>query len=134
MDNLDHVTGPRTPTVPYGHPDLLVQRAVGLGILDREDEQPYIDIRLGRRAIEPVAARLGITVDALRMRLGRIDTRLADALAKGLLTGVTSQQTTDELTHQAVHRSATRTGRAAISRHIANQRSVSAAAAAALAA
>lgn len=129
VDNVDHLTGPRTPTVPYGHPDLLVQRAVGLGILDREDEQPYIDVRLGRRAIEPVAARLGITVDALRMRLGRIDTRLADALARGLLTGVTSQQTTDELAHQAVHRSATRTGLAAVGRRIADQRPVSAPAA-----
>ncbi|WP_328421631.1 hypothetical protein OG470_06175 [Micromonospora sp. NBC_00389] len=128
VDNVDHVTGPRTPTVPYGHPDLLVQRAVGLGILDREDEQPYIDIRLGRRAIEPVAARLGITVDALRMRLGRIDTRLADALAKGLLTGVTSQQTADELAYQAVHRLATRTGLAAVSRRIVDQVPLSAAA------
>ncbi|GAA4574350.1 hypothetical protein GCM10023176_41230 [Micromonospora coerulea] len=128
VDNVDHVTGPRTPTVPYGHPDLLVQRAVGLGILDREDEQPYIDVRLGRRAIEPVAARLGITVDALRMRLGRIDTRLADALAKGLLTGVTSQQAADELAYQAVHRLATRTGLAAVSRRIVDQVPVSAAA------
>ena len=40
VDNVDHITGPRTPTVPYGHPDLLVQRAVGLGILDREDDSP----------------------------------------------------------------------------------------------
>ncbi|MGS2620107.1 hypothetical protein ACVCAH_37425 [Micromonospora sp. LZ34] len=134
VDNVDHITGPRTPAMPYGHPqdawggqgqDLLVQRAVGLGILDQEDEQPYIDIRLGRRAIEPVAARLGITLDALRMRLGRIDTRLADALAKGLLTGVTSQQTADELAHEAVHRSATRTGLAAVSGRIADQAPVS---------
>ncbi|MGQ5261040.1 hypothetical protein ACTWLT_09820 [Micromonospora sp. ZYX-F-536] len=121
VDNVDHVTGPRTPTLPYGHPDLLIQRAVGLGILDREDEQPYIDIRLGRRAIEPVAARLGITVDALRMRLGRIDTRLTDALASGLLTGVTSQQAARELAGQAEHRAATRTGRATASRRTASK-------------
>ncbi|MBQ0905452.1 hypothetical protein [Micromonospora sp. U21] len=121
VDNVDHIPGPRTPAMPYGHPDLLVQRAVGLGILDREDEQPYIEIRLGRRAIEPVAARLGITVDALRMRLGRIDTRLADALARGLLTGVTSQQAADELAYQAVHRLATRTGLAADSRRTVDQ-------------
>src|SRR5258708_718975 len=75
VDDVEHVTGPRTPKVPYGPPDLLVTRAVGLGILDPEDEHPYIDVRLGRRAVEPIAARLGITVDALRMRLGRIDTR-----------------------------------------------------------
>ncbi|WP_241562948.1 hypothetical protein [Micromonospora costi] len=104
------------PTDAAGNPPtagrLLVRRAVGLGILDQEDEQPYIDIRLGRRPIEPAAARLGITVDALCMRLGRIDTRLADALAAGLLTGVTSQQAADEPAHQAGHRLATRTGRA----------------------
>jgi DNA-directed RNA polymerase specialized sigma24 family protein len=108
VDNIDHVTGPRTPTVPYGHPDLLVHRAVTLGLLNPEDEQPYIDIRLGRRAIEPIAARLGITVDALRMRLGRIDTRIADALADGLLTGVASPEATSQHAAQARHRAATR--------------------------
>ena len=73
-----------------------------------EDERPYIDVRLGRRAVEPIAARLGITVDALRMRLGRIDTRLADALAEGLLTGVASPHTTVRHAAQARHRAATR--------------------------
>jgi hypothetical protein len=129
VDNVEHLTGPRTPTVPYGHPDLLVRRAVGLGILDREDEQPYIDIRLGRRAIEPVAARLGVTVDALRMRLGRIDTRIADALASGLLTGITSPQATRDIVERAAHRAATRTGRAATSRRAVRQSPTPAAAA-----
>jgi hypothetical protein len=94
--------------VPYGHPDLLVARAVGLGLLDACDEQPYIDIRLGRRAIEPIAARLGITVDALRMRLGRIDDRIAAALASGLLTGVASPQAAREQGAAVRHRAATR--------------------------
>jgi hypothetical protein len=55
--------------------------AVTLGILDPEDEQAYIDVRLGRRAIEPIAAAVGVSVDALRMRLSRIDSRIAEALA-----------------------------------------------------
>ncbi|MFD0784943.1 hypothetical protein ACFQZ8_13635 [Micromonospora azadirachtae] len=76
VEDVEHITGPRIPQVPYGHPDVLVNRAVRLGILDPGDEQPYIDVRLGRRAIEPIAARLGITSDALRMRLARIDTRI----------------------------------------------------------
>ncbi len=108
VDNVEHVTGPRPPHVPYGHPDLLVHRAVGLGLLDAGDEQPYIDIRLGRRAIEPIAARLDITVDALRMRLGRIDDRIADALTAGLLTGVASPQAADTNAARARHRAATR--------------------------
>jgi hypothetical protein len=112
VDDVEHLTGPRTPTLPYGHPDLLVQRAVGLGILDKVDQEPYIDIRLGRRAIEPIAARLGITVDALRMRLERIDVRIADALASGLLTGVASPQAAKDLAAKAEHRAKTRAGRA----------------------
>jgi DNA-directed RNA polymerase specialized sigma24 family protein len=103
-----HTAGPRAPKPPYGHPDLLVRRAVVLGLVDAEDEQPYIDVRLGRRAIEPIAATLGISVDALRMRLGRIDTRLAQALADGLLTGIPSAQAARAIATQAGHRTATR--------------------------
>jgi hypothetical protein len=112
VENVDHVAGPHTPTIPYGHPDLLIHRAVGLGILDHEDAQPYIDIRLGRSAVEPIAARLGITADALRRRLQRIDPRIADALATGALTGITSAQTAEVITEQAKHRAATRAGMA----------------------
>jgi hypothetical protein len=61
-----------------------VRRAVALGILDEVDEQPYFDVRLGRRAIEPIAVRLGVSVDAMRMCLGPIEPRIADALAAGL--------------------------------------------------
>jgi hypothetical protein len=112
VEDVDHVTGPRTPKLPYGHPDLLVQRAVRLGILDKVDQEPYIDLRLGRRAIEPIAARLGITVDALRMRAERIDARIAGALASGLLTGVASPQAAKDLAATAEHRAKTRAGRA----------------------
>lgn len=113
VDDVEHVVGPRTPTVPYGHPDLLVQRAVGLGLLDACDEQPYIDLRLGRRAIEPIAASMGITVDALRMRARRIDERIARALASGLLTGVASPQAAKRLAASTKHRANTRAARAA---------------------
>ncbi|MCW3818611.1 hypothetical protein ONA91_29650 [Micromonospora sp. DR5-3] len=112
VDDVERIVGPRTPTVPYGHPDLLVQRAVGLGLLDACDEQPYIDLRLGRRAIEPIAAAMGITVDALRMRARRIDQRIAHALASGLLTGVASPQAAAQLAATATHRKRTRAARA----------------------
>jgi hypothetical protein len=111
VEDLEHVTGPRTPKRPYGHPDLLVRRAVQLGIVDACDEQPYIDLRLGRRAVEPIAARLGIATDTLRRRVERIDERIADALAEGMLTEVTSRQARDELAGKAQRRQRIRAGR-----------------------
>jgi DNA-directed RNA polymerase specialized sigma24 family protein len=117
VEDIEHFApGPRAPRVPYGHPDLLVRRAVTLGILDPEDEQAYIDVRLGYRAIEPIAAANGVSVDALRMRLSRIDSRIADALADGLLTGVASPETVAQLRLQAEQRGQRRAGRAAAAR------------------
>ena len=112
VDNVEHVTGPRTPKRPYGHPDLLVRRAVELGIVDPADEQAYIDLRLGRRAVEPIAARLGLQVDTLRRRIERIDARVADALESGLLSEATSPQTREELDREAKRRRNIRAGRA----------------------
>ncbi|MDG4803581.1 hypothetical protein [Micromonospora sp. WMMD980] len=108
VEDVERVTGPRTPRVPYGHPDVLVRRAVRLGILDADDEQAYIDVRLGRRAMDPIAARMGISTDALRMRLGRIDTRLAEALASGILTGAVSPQAAEALAARAERRASLR--------------------------
>lgn len=124
VEDIEHIAaGPRTPKVPYGHPDLLVRRAVTLGILDPEDEQAYIDVRLGRRAIEPIAAAIGISVDALRMRLSRIDGRIAEALADGLLTGVASPETRAQLRMRAQQRGQRRAGRAAAARRRAARKS-----------
>ncbi|MFC8845806.1 MULTISPECIES: hypothetical protein [unclassified Micromonospora] len=117
VEDIEHVAaGPRTPKAPYGHPDLLVRRAVTLGVLDPEDEQAYIDVRLGHRAIEPVADANGVSVDALRMRLSRIDSRIAEALAEGLLTGVVSPQTLTRLRLRAGQRGQRRAGRATAAR------------------
>ncbi|TNH22188.1 hypothetical protein FHG89_29745 [Micromonospora orduensis] len=113
VEDIEHVIGPRTPHVPYGHPDLLVRRAARLGLLEDCDLDAYIDLRLGRRSIEPIAGRLGITVDALRKRVAGIDERLADALGKGLLTGVVSPEARAYLRKQSVHRTRTRAGRVA---------------------
>ncbi|MBF9132755.1 hypothetical protein I0C86_27925 [Plantactinospora sp. S1510] len=129
VEDIEHVTpGSRTPQVPYGHPDLLVRRAVNLGILDPEDEQAYIDVRLGHRAIEPIAAASGVDVDALRMRLTRIDSRIAEALADGLLTGVASPETLARLRMRAERRGLQRAGRAAATRREAAREHAAAAA------
>ncbi|MEV8504526.1 hypothetical protein AB0368_06795 [Actinoplanes sp. NPDC051475] len=79
------VAGPRAPRLPYEHEDLLVQRAVSLGLVDGRDAQSWIAVRLGRRDPDVIAARLGVGRDALRMRLTRTDRRLADALRSGVL-------------------------------------------------
>ncbi len=112
VDDVEHVTGPRTPRVPYGHPDLLVQRATRIGVVDPADEQPYIEVRLGGKPIEPIADRLGISVDALRMRLGRIDTRLAAALAAGALSDAVAPEAARAMVAAAGRRAAIRAGRA----------------------
>ncbi|MGC4804993.1 hypothetical protein [Micromonospora sp. DT233] len=112
VENIEHVAGSRTPKVPYGHPDLLVRRAGTMRVIDEADVQPWIEVRLGRRAPEPIAARLGITVDALRMRLARADERLARAVADGSLTEVTSIEVVKRSAGQAARRSSIRAGRA----------------------
>ncbi|MFC0532119.1 hypothetical protein [Phytohabitans kaempferiae] len=108
--------GPRIPKRPYGHPDLLVERANQLGLIDDEDTQPYIDIRLGHRAPEPIAAAHGLSVDALRMRLMRADARIAAALANGELTGTLSPEAAEQIAKQAEHRDAIRAAAAAARR------------------
>lgn len=114
VEDLDAFeAGPRSPQRPWGHPDLLVRRAVELGLLDDVDEQPYIDTRLDRRAIEPIAVRLGVTADSLRMRLRRIDARLARALADGVLTGTISAQAREALAAHAEQRQLSRAARTA---------------------
>jgi hypothetical protein len=111
--DLEQVVGPRTPHRPYGHPDLLVRRAVQLGIVDPDDEQAWIDLRLGHRAVEPIAARLGVEVDTLRRRLQRLDDRIVEALADGLLTEVASPRVRHDLARSARRRAHIRAARAA---------------------
>jgi hypothetical protein len=113
VEDIDHVVaGSRTPKVPYGHPDLLVRRAGMLRIIDEADVRPWIEIRLGRRSPEPIAARLGITVDALRMRLARADERLARAVADGSLTEITATEVVARTAAAAKRRTSIRAGRA----------------------
>ncbi|WP_411970751.1 hypothetical protein [Micromonospora peucetia] len=58
MEDIEYGSpGPRTPRVLYGHPDILVRRAVTLGILDPEDEQAYIDVRPGTGRSNPAPPR-----------------------------------------------------------------------------
>ncbi len=111
VEDVDTARG-REPRRPYGHPDLLVARAAALGVIDTQDAELFIEVRLARRAVEPLAAAAGLSADAVRMRVARAGARLADAVSCGLLSGVVSTHTAERLAAQATHRASTRTGKA----------------------
>jgi hypothetical protein len=71
---------------------------------------PWIEIRLGRRAPEPIAARLGVNVDALRMQLARADERLVAALERASLSDLVSHEAGKELAGRAHPRDRSRAG------------------------
>lgn len=115
VDDIEHaVPGPRLPKLPYGHPDLLVERAATLGLIDAEDVQPWIDTRLARHSVPRIAGELGLPADLLRMRLSRADTRIAQAVTTGLLSGTVSPDTAIELRERAAERGKIRAAKAAV--------------------
>lgn len=113
VPDIERVATSCLPRVPYGHPDLLVYRAQALGILDGQDVEPYIAVRLGHRVLELIAEARRIDPDVLRMRLNRADARLAEALASGAITGTCSPDTLRELARRRNLRAKTRAGKAA---------------------
>jgi hypothetical protein len=84
----------RSPTRPYGHPDLLLGRAAQLGIIGGDDAELISQTRLGRVLVEQVAARRGIDSAALRMRRRRAELKVVKALADGVLSGPASSAQT----------------------------------------
>ncbi len=113
-EDIEHaVPSSRTPRIPYSHPDLLVERAAVLGLIDAEDVQPWIDTRLGRHSVPRIANDLGLPSDLLRMRLSRADTRIAGAVTAGLLSGTVSPDTATQLSHKAARRGKVRAAKAA---------------------
>ena len=72
-----------TPLRPYGHPDLVLVRAVAAGYLTGEQAELISATRLGRQLVEQLAAEQGVTPGVLRMRRRRGELALADALRRG---------------------------------------------------
>jgi hypothetical protein len=84
----DIPAGASTPHVPYGHPDLLLGRAVAAGILTRYEADLIGDTRLGDVLVDQLAGRQGVSAAVLRMRRNRAERRLLAALAWGNLSDV----------------------------------------------
>jgi hypothetical protein len=79
----DLPAGASTPRVPYGHPDLLLGRAVAAGILTRYEADLIGDTRLGDVLVDQLADQQGVSAAVLRMRRNRAERRLLAALARG---------------------------------------------------
>jgi hypothetical protein len=72
--------GGRTPARPYGHPDLILNRAAALGYLTDEQVDLISATRLGHELIDDIAARQGIDASVLRMRRRRGELAVAAAI------------------------------------------------------
>ena len=82
----DLPNGSSTPRAPYGHPDLLLGRAVASGVVSAEEAELIGETRLGGVLIEALAGR-GVSAGALRMRRLRAEQRLVEAVQRGDLSG-----------------------------------------------
>ncbi|MDG4793650.1 hypothetical protein [Micromonospora sp. WMMD1082] len=81
----DVPVGSRTPYRPYGHPDLVLGRAVAAGIITEAQAELIAATRLGDVLIEQIAAECGQPGAVVRMRRKRAERKLVAALKQGQL-------------------------------------------------
>ena len=74
-----------TPARPYGHPDLILGRAVHAKVITPEQAELISATRLGRVLVEDIAARRGLEPSVLRMRRRRAELKVLRALSAGRL-------------------------------------------------
>jgi DNA-directed RNA polymerase specialized sigma24 family protein len=97
---------PAAPHRPYTHVDLLLSRAVALGLIDQDDAELITQTGLEHRPIEDVAEHCGADVDTVRARRKRAGARVAEALVQGHLNGPVSVALARDLGRTAVRRHA----------------------------
>lgn len=83
----------RLPTRPYGHPDLILGRAVHAGVINADQAELISATRLGRVLVEDLAARAGVDASVIRMRRRRAELAVVKALTAGKLSGIASSAT-----------------------------------------
>jgi hypothetical protein len=81
---VDHSNVPDAPARPYGHPDLVLAKAVLEGVLCADDAALIGETRLGLLSVAEAARRLGIEVKTAYKRRDR-----AEAVLVGWLGGPT---------------------------------------------
>ena len=81
----DLPAGSSTPRRPYGHPDLILGRAVAAGIITQRQADLIGETRLGDVLVEQIAAERGVAPSVIRMRRKRAERSLVEALARGTL-------------------------------------------------
>jgi hypothetical protein len=79
----DVPVGASTPRVPYGHPDLLLGRAVAAGVITAYEADLIGETRLGGVLVEQLADQQGLSAPVLRMRRQRAERKLVPALSRG---------------------------------------------------
>jgi hypothetical protein len=107
MPDVEQIAG-AAPRLPYGHPDLIVARAVAARIIDASDAELIMLTRLDRTPLHVVAARAGLDAATARMRRIRAERALVEAVRGGLLSGAISADTTRTVRRRAVTRGAVR--------------------------
>ncbi len=73
------------PTRPYGHPDLILGRAVRAGVITADQAELISATRFGRILVDELAVHAGVDPAALRMRRRRAELAVVRALADGSL-------------------------------------------------
>jgi hypothetical protein len=81
----DLPVGSCTPYRPYGHPDLILGRAVAAGIITAAQADLIGSTRMGDVLIEQIAAECGQPGSVIRMRRKRAERKLVAALQRGEL-------------------------------------------------
>jgi hypothetical protein len=89
----DIPVGSRTPYRPYGHPDLILGRAVAAGVITANQAELISSTRLGDVLIEHIAAECGQPGSVVRMRRKRAERKLVAALQRGEVSGVVQEAT-----------------------------------------
>jgi hypothetical protein len=82
----DLPTGSSTPRRPYGHPDLILGRAVAAGIITQRQADLIGETRLGNVLVEQIAAEQGVSASVIRMRRKRAERVLVKVLTHGDVT------------------------------------------------
>jgi hypothetical protein len=107
VGDVEQLSG-AAPHLPYGHPDLIVARAVAAGVIDHDDADLIVASRLDRIPIKQIATTAGVDGSVLRMRRLRAERVLADAVTTGLLSGAISDNARDQIRRRGAARAAVR--------------------------